>query len=43
MDNIVEKCTTEYHGNGREFTLIYADYYLIEAIWKLTGEEFYIW
>ena len=43
MDQIVEKCTTEYHGNDWEHTLVYADYYFIEAIWKLTGRELYIW
>ena len=27
----------------REFLRTYGDYYYIEAIWKLTGEELFIW
>lgn len=42
-DNIVEKCTAAYHDAEHEFAIIYGDYYFIEAIWKLTGEELFIW
>lgn len=42
-DNIVEKCTCAYHDEQHEFSIIYGDYYFIEAIWKLTGEEIFIW
>lgn len=42
-DNIVERCTAAYHDQEHEFAIIYGDYYFIEAIWKLTGEEFFIW
>lgn len=42
-DNILEKCTAAYHDEMHEFSIIYADYYFIEAIWKLTGEELFIW
>lgn len=42
-DNIVEKCTAAYHDEEHEFSIIYGDYYFIEAIWKLTGQELFIW
>lgn len=42
-DSIVEKCTAAYHDKEHEFPIIYGDYYLIEAIWKLTGEELFLW
>lgn len=42
-DNIVEKCTAAFHDEKHEFSIIYGDYYFIEAIWKLTGEEIFIW
>lgn len=42
-DNLLEKCTAAYHDKEHEFTIIYGDYYFIEAIWKLTGEELYMW
>ncbi|MBQ7841048.1 MAG: glycoside hydrolase family 88 protein [Lachnospiraceae bacterium] len=42
-DNILEKCTAAYHDKEHEFTIIYGDYYFIEAIWKLTDQEIFIW
>lgn len=42
-DNIVERCTAAYHDQEHEFSIIYGDYFFIEAIWKLTGEELFIW
>lgn len=42
-DNILEKCTAAFHDKNHEFAIIYGDYYFIEAIFKLTGEEFFIW
>lgn len=42
-DNIVKKCTAAYHDKEHEFSIIYGDYYFIEAIWKLTGQELFIW
>lgn len=42
-DNIVEKCTAAYHDKEHEFSIIYGDYFFIEAIWKLTGQELFIW
>lgn len=42
-DNILEKCTAAYHDKQHEFSIIYGDYYFIEAIWKLTEQELFIW
>lgn len=42
-DNILEKCTAAYHDKEHEFSIIYGDYYFTEAIWKLTGQELFIW
>lgn len=42
-DNLVEKCTAAYHDPEHEFSIIYGDYFFIEAIWKLAGKEFFIW
>ena len=43
QDNLLEKCTAAFHDEDHEFSIIYGDYYFIEAIWKLTGEEIFIW
>lgn len=43
IDHLVEKCTAAFHDKEHEFSLIYADYFFIEAIWKLTGQELFIW
>ncbi|QAA33522.1 glycoside hydrolase family 88 protein [Clostridium manihotivorum] len=43
VHNILEKCTAAYHDERHEFSIIYGDYYFIEAIWKLTGKELFIW
>ena len=43
QDNLLEKCTAAYHDKEHEFSIIYGDYYFIEAIWKLTGQEIFIW
>ncbi|WP_235775356.1 glycoside hydrolase family 88 protein [Paenibacillus sinensis] len=43
IDYILEKCTAAYHDDKHEFSIIYGDYYFIEAIWKLTGKEVFIW
>lgn len=42
-DAITQKCTAAYHDKEHEFTIIYGDYYFIEAIWKLTGQELFLW
>lgn len=43
VDELLEKCTAAYKDTNHNFPIIYADYYFIEAIWKLTGEELFIW
>ena len=42
-DNILEKCTAAYHDKEHEFSIIYGDYFYIEAIWKLMNQEIFIW
>lgn len=42
-DNIVEKCTAAFHDKKHEFSIIYGDYYFIEGIFKITGEELFLW
>lgn len=43
VDYLLEKCTAAYHDKEHEFTIIYGDYFLIEALFKLSGEELFIW
>ena len=43
VDNLLQKCTAAYHDKNHDFPIIYGDYYFIEAIWKLTGQELFIW
>lgn len=42
-DNLLEKCSAAYHDEKHEFPIIYGDYFFMEAIWKLTGEESFMW
>lgn len=42
-DAIVQNCTSAYHSDGRHMTMVYADYYFIEALYKLTGTGICIW
>lgn len=42
-DNLLEKCTAAFNDKEHEFSIIYGDYYFIEGIMKLTGEELFIW
>ncbi len=41
-DNILKSCTAAYHDKDHEYPIIYGDYYLIEAIFRITGEETYL-
>ncbi len=43
IDHIVEKCSSCYYASAHEFSMLYCDYYFIEAIWKLTDKELFIW
>lgn len=43
-DSIVQNCKVDYHSTGdRQTDLIYADYFLAEAVLRLMGKEFLIW
>lgn len=43
-DAIVQKCSEKYHSNQHHIPLIYADYFLIEALMKCMGErDFLMW
>ena len=42
-DNLLTKCTAAYHDKKHEFSIIYGDYYFLEALMKLVGKELFIW
>ena len=43
-DSIVRQCKVDYHSSGAQQTdLIYADYFLVEAVLRLLGKNFLIW
>lgn len=42
-DCILEKCTASYHSQEHEFNIIYGDYYFMEAIFKLKGNDVFLW
>lgn len=43
VDHILEECAEGYHIPQKNMSIIYGDYYFIEAIWKLTGQEIFLW
>lgn len=43
IDHIVEKCSSRYHEENHNFSLIYGDYYFTEAILKLCEKELFLW
>ena len=42
-DNLLTKCTAAYHDEKHEFSIIYGDYFFLEALMKLTDKELFIW
>jgi unsaturated chondroitin disaccharide hydrolase len=38
-DNILNKCAVDYHGTEHDMSIIYGDYYFIEAVMKLAGNS----
>lgn len=42
-DYIVEKCTAAFHDEKHNFPMMYADYFFVEAVWKLCGLENFMW
>ncbi len=43
QDSIVQDCKVAYHGCDAQTDLIYADYFLLEAVLRLLGKDFLIW
>lgn len=42
-DAIVQNCTAAYHDEKHHFPMVYADYFFVEALYKLSGKENLIW
>ena len=42
-DAIVQNCSGAYHDQRHHFTMVYADYFFIEALYKLTGTGTLLW
>ncbi len=40
---IVKNCSASYHNKKHHETMVYADYFYIEALYKLAGSEFVMW
>ena len=42
-DGILQKCSSSYSEPEHEYNIIYGDYYLVEALLKLTNKDLWIW
>ena len=42
-DELLKRCTVAYYDKAHNFPVIYGDYFFLEAIFRLTGEESFIW
>ena len=42
-DCILQNCTGAYHDKNHEFSIIYGDYYFMEALFKLKGNDVFLW
>lgn len=43
-DGLLTHCSGSYHGiPSRHISMIYSDYYFVEAMYKLKGNDLYIW
>ncbi len=42
-DNLLIRCSAAYHDREHEFSIIYGDYYFLEALMKLAGKELFLW
>lgn len=42
-DAIVQNCSASYHNQTHHTTMSYADYYFIEAVYKLRGDGTFMW
>lgn len=43
VDYFLEKCSVAYFNGSIEVSIVYGDYYFIEALMKLAGKELFIW
>ena len=43
QDNFLTHCTGAYHDTYHHVALIYADYYYLEALFKLKGNDVFFW
>lgn len=43
QDNMINNCTGAYHDEQHHIAMIYADYYFMEAIFKLKGNDIFLW
>lgn len=42
-DAIVQNCSAAYHSDPHHITMVYGDYFFIEALYKLAGGGVFIW
>ena len=42
-DHILKNCSAAYHDKEHHFSIIYGDYFFMEAIWKLNGSNSLMW
>ena len=42
-DSIVLNCTGAYNSPDHHFTMVYADFYFIEAVLKLRENDYFMW
>lgn len=42
-DNLLTRCSAAYHDREHEFSIIYGDYFFLEALMKLAGKELFLW
>ena len=42
-DCILTHCSSAYHTLNHHFSIIYGDYYFMEAIFKLKGDDIFLW
>lgn len=43
QDNILDMCSGAYFNNKQHISIIYGDYYYMEALFKLKGDDLFIW
>lgn len=42
-DAIVQNCSAAYHSDTHNMTMVYADYFFVEAMLQLTGQAVFLW